>query len=102
MITVTVPLKSLSHITDSIQKLEIVEDNLTGVIVELETNPRHAISWESTQLAIECGRRDLVRDAIKLLKDFVKTANEDFSTKADIDSSISASQPYNAGSRENY
>ena len=102
MITVTLPYKTLEMLTESIQKLELVEDNLTGVIVEIETNPRHAISWESTQLAIECGRRDKIRESIKLLKEFVKVANTDFATKSDIDSSISASQPYNAGSRENY
>lgn len=102
MITVTVGLGKLDHIKEAKKNLQEVLDAINTEIKVLEETHRHAISEESISLAYLNSHSGKLSGAIKHLDKFLKDAESDFTTKDELVSSISSSQPYNYGSRENY
>jgi hypothetical protein len=102
MITITVGIGKLDHIKEAKKNLQDVLDVMNSEIKVLEETPRHLISAESftlSHLNLQAGK---ISGAIKHLDKFLKEAESDFTTKDEVASSISNSQPYNYGSRENY
>ena len=102
MIAVILPIREIAKVEEASVSLRLAYKILREELTELEDQPRHAISHESIVIAQKTEVLNQIQEAIWKLDDLFKIVNEDYTTKADIDQSISASSPYNTGSRENY
>lgn len=102
MIAAIIPIHEFSKVEEAYECLRLIQISMQTEISEVEKLPRHIISHESIILSQLDGRLRLIETAMAKLAAVSKIANEGYATKADINQSISASQPYNAGSRENY
>jgi len=102
MITVTVSHKSFQMLRNSLENAKLLERDIELSVKKLEETPRHRVSPESLELAQETERLKCIRTVIAELELVVREGESDFLTSEQIDHRISASQPYNTGSRENY
>ncbi len=83
-------------------KLTVDFGSETRTVVTNIKPTRNSISAEFISLAYLNSHSGKLLGAIKHLDKFLKDAESDFTTKDELASSISSSQPYNYGSRENY
>jgi ABC-type phosphate transport system auxiliary subunit len=102
MVSIILKIDSLNHIKTAIDVLRIEKQKLEAQVKELEDTPRHRISHESFVLAQQTESLNAINTALTELVDLMKEVNSDFMIIQDVQSMISASQPYNAGTRENY
>ena len=102
MVSILLKIDSLNHIKTAIDALQIEKQKLEAQVKELEDTPRHRISHESFVLAQQTDSLNAINTALTELVALMKEVNSDFMIIQDVQSMISASQPYNAGSRENY
>jgi hypothetical protein len=75
---------------------------LEAELNELAEQPRHAISHESMIIAQKTEVLNHIERAMANLVKLSEIANDGFATKSEIIQAISASEPYNTRSRENY
>jgi hypothetical protein len=102
MIAAIIPIHEFSRAEKAYESLRIAHKVLRDELTELEEQPRHRISHESFVIAQKTEVLKHIERAMSDLVELSKVANAGFATKAEINQAISASQPYNAGSRENY
>jgi hypothetical protein len=102
MITITIPYDALELLDNAIELTHDMISSLQVEIIELEAIKKWTISPEAFQLATAYSREVIVKEQLEELQKLKSMMTEDFVTQAKADSSISSSQPYNAGSRENY
>jgi len=102
MIAVIIPVHEFGRAEQAYESLRSAHEVLRAELSELEEQPRHAISHESFIIAQKTEVLNHIERAMANLVKLSEIANEGFATQSNIDKSISASQPYNAGSRENY
>jgi len=102
MITITIPHAALELVDNAIERTHDMITSLQIEIIELEGLKRWTISPEAFQLATANAREIVAREQLEELQKLKAMMTEDFVTQAKVDSSVSGSQPYNAGSRENY
>jgi hypothetical protein len=102
MITITIPHAALELVDNAIEFNQKIRDSLLSEIIELEALKKWTISPEAFQLAVAYDRELEVKKQLEELNKLKAMMTEDFVTQAKVDSSVSGSQPYNAGSRENY
>jgi hypothetical protein len=102
MISIVLPIKSINRVREALEVLAAQKINLENEINELRAAENKKISYNEILIAQLTSILDSINKAIDHLIDLNSDINEDFAVLADIQSSISASQPYNAGSRENY
>lgn len=102
MIAAIIPIHEFAKAEQAYESLRMAHEVLRAELTELEEQPRHAISHESFVIAQKTEVLNHIERAMANLVALSKVANAGFATQSTIDKSISASQPYNAGSRENY
>ena len=102
MIAAIIPIHKSTKIHECEDLLKQLKDAYQKDIAELEETPRHAISHESMMLAKLNAQLDIIDRIYSNLKTVTEAINAPFVTQTEVDSKISASQPYNPGSRENY
>jgi hypothetical protein len=102
MIAVIIPVHEFSRAEQAYESLRVAHEVLRSELTELEEQPRHAISHESFVIAQKTDVLKHIERAMANLTELSKVANAGFATKSEINQAISASQPYNPGSRENY
>ncbi len=102
MIAAIIPIHEFAKAEEAYESLRLAHTVLREELTELEEQPRHAISHESMVIAQKTEVLNHIERAMAKLAELSRVANEGYATKDDINQSISASQPYNAGSRENY
>lgn len=102
MITITIPHNALELVDNAIERTHDMISSLQVEIIELEGIKKWTISPEAFQLATAYAREIAAKEQLEDLIKLKTIMTEDFVTQAKVDSSVSGSQPYNAGSRENY
>jgi hypothetical protein len=102
MITITIPHAALELVDNAIERTHDMISSLQVEIIELEGIKKWTISPEAFQLANAYAREIVAKEQLEDLIKLKTIMTEDFVTQAKVDSSVSGSQPYNAGSRENY
>lgn len=102
MISIILKIDSLEHVKKSLAVLGEAKKNLEVQVKELEETPRHRISYESFLLAQQTETLNAINTALSELIALTGEINSDFMVIQDVAGMISASQPYNVGSRENY
>ena len=102
MISIVLPIKSINHVREALEVLASQKIELENQIAELRTEDNKPISYNAVLIAQLTSILGSINKALDHLIDLNSDINDDFAVLADIQSSISASQPYNAGSRENY
>lgn len=102
MIAAIIPIHEFSKAEQAYESLRMAHEILRAELTELEEQPRHAISHESFIIAQKTEVLNHIERAMAYLVSLSKSANASYASKEDINQAISASQPYNAGSRENY
>jgi hypothetical protein len=102
MISVILKIDSFERVKKALSVLGDEKKKLEAQVKELEEVHRHPISYESLILAQQTSTLNAVNIALSELVQLVSEVNSDFLVIQDAASMISASQPYNAGSRENY
>ena len=102
MITITIPHAALELVDSAIELTHDMITSLQVEIIELESIKKWTISPEAFQLATAYAREVIAKEQLEELQKLKAMMTEDFVTQAKVDSSVSGSQPYNAGSRENY
>lgn len=102
MIAAIIPIGEFSKLHEVEDLINSLRDTIKKDIADLEPVPRHRISTESFMLARmdwQLKQLDMIHSKLKSLSE---AGNAGFATHKEVESKISASQPYNAGSRENY
>jgi hypothetical protein len=102
MIAVIIPVHEFSRAEQAYESLRSAHIVLEAELNELAEQPRHAISHESMIIAQKTEVLNHIERAMANLVKLSEIANDGFATKSEINQAISASQPYNTGSRENY
>ena len=102
MISIILSIDSLEHVRKAIEVLGKQKISLEAQIKELEETPRKKISYESIVLAEKTAILKSIDESLEELVALTKEINSNFLILSDLEKAISASQPYNEGSRENY
>ena len=102
MITITIPYAAIELVDNAIERTHDMISSLQVEIIELEVIKKWTISPEAFQLSTAYAREIVAKEQLEELQKLKAIMTEDFVTQAKVDSSVSSSQPYNAGSRENY
>jgi hypothetical protein len=102
MVSIILSIDSLEHVRNALTVLGEQKKFLESQIAELEETPRKKISYESIVLAEKTAVLKSIDQALEELVALTKEINSNFLILTDLEKAISASQPYNAGSRENY
>lgn len=102
MIAAIIPIHEYARAEQAYESLRSAHVIMRAELTELEEQPRHAISHESMIIAQKTEVLNHIERAMANLVALSKIVNDGFATKSEINQAISASQPYNAGSRENY
>jgi hypothetical protein len=102
MIATIIPIHEFSKAEEAYECIRKAHEYLRKELTGLEEQPRHLISHESIVIAEKTEVLKQIEMAMAKLVALSKVSNAQFATTQDVNSAISASQPYNPGSRENY